>query len=92
MNPQPTVLETATLPIELYPCVKSCLARLFGFFVFSVFLAELAILAEHYTVGIVLLVLDTLIIAIFALCATQCNRSAHDLHLVSINLSLTTLG
>jgi hypothetical protein len=71
LNPQPTVLETATLPIELHPCLRLVATirpnPLFGFLVRRMLLAELAIFVESQTIRIILFVFIRLIVALLAL-------------------------
>ena len=86
-NPQPTVLETATLPIELHPYPITSLTLL-CFFVYGMFLAKLAILAQFNTIRIVFLVLIGLIVALFAFRTSQRNRVTHRLYLSYLQKSL----
>ena len=44
----------------------------------SVFLTESAVLIELQSVRIVLLVLERVVVALLAFCASQCNLYSHD--------------
>ena len=52
----------------------------------GVFTAETAILVELETIGIVLLVLGSVVISLFAFCANECDFHSHSVHL-PVNLS-----
>ena len=55
-----------------------CTARLFRLAVYGVFLAESAVLLHLETVRVVLLVLDGVVVSLFAFIATQRDLNAHN--------------
>src|SRR5215470_16889875 len=71
-NPQPTVLETAALPIRATPLNFSFLVR-------RVLAAEAAILRELQLLGVGLLVLLRRVVPAFALGAREADRFLHGL-------------
>ena len=50
----------------------------------SVFLAELAILVQFKSVGIILLVFLCVVVSLFAFAASECDSDAHCRHLLKI--------
>ena len=73
-NPQPSVLETDALPIELLTCATEGLLR---FLVRRVLPAEAAVLAELQPLRRLLLVLRRAVVAALALAAREMNDVAH---------------
>ena len=63
-------------PCYYYPITHK--AKLFGFFVQSVFFAELAIFIEFDTIRIVLFVFVGLVVSLFAFSASQSNQVTHS--------------
>ena len=47
----------------------------------GVFTAETAILVKFDTIGIVLLILSSVVISLFAFCANECDFHSHSVHL-----------
>ena len=70
-NPQPAVLETAALPIEL-------LTYLLGLFVRSSFVTPRAVLLVFDSAGLLFFVLGRRIISSLAVGALKCNNVSHD--------------
>ena len=68
------VLETTTLPIELYPYQIN--PKLLGFFVCCMFVAEFAIFAEFNSVRVIFFVFVSLVVALFAIYTSQRNSIA----------------
>ena len=85
MNPQPTVLETATLPVELHPCLVMIAwplgNLLFGFLVRRMLFAKLAVFIEFETIRIIFFVFVGLIITLLALGTSQRDCITHAAHL-----------
>jgi len=79
LNPQPPVLETGTLPVELLACTgrmkdfhASCQAtELFGFAVQCVFFTPRTVLIELHAGRIVATILLGCIVTLFALIARE---------------------
>ncbi len=86
-NPQPAVLETAALPIELLTYLTFGILSfkflipnsklLFCFLVWRVLIAEAAILFILDSAGLLSLVFCGRIISLFADCAFECNYVSH---------------
>lgn len=72
MNPQPTVLETVALPIELHPCARPSLDL--AFLVRRVLAAETAVLRDLQLLLVGLLVLRRRVVPALALAARQADQ------------------
>ena len=91
-NPQPPVLETGALPVELLTCIDkeaqnmnlSCLFhiciytnKLFCFSMQCVFIASGAIFIQFHSIWIVTAVFLSGVISFFTLCASHCNNRSN---------------
>jgi hypothetical protein len=70
-NPQPTVLETVALPIELLTYARGGRPLLSLFTMLGVLTATPAVFSDHKTISIILAVLFGGVVALFALTARE---------------------
>ncbi len=78
-NPQPPVLETGALPIELLAYV--CEQPLLAFFVNSMLALGVAILFQFDAIRVIALVFHGHVVFAFAAAANQSNLFAHNFNL-----------